>query len=89
LIYFSASSFDAGQPNALTAVMAAKAEVADCVNTVVAEAMTLMGGITYRNSSKLHRSLRDARAAHLMAPTTDMLRVWIGRTLLGQPLLAD
>jgi alkylation response protein AidB-like acyl-CoA dehydrogenase len=51
--------------------------------------MTLMGGITYRNSSKLHRSLRDARAAHLMAPTTDMLRVWIGRTLLGQPLLAD
>jgi len=89
LIYFAASSFDAGQVTALTAVMAAKAEVADCVNTVVGEVMTLMGGITYRSNSKLHRFLRDARAAHLMAPTTDMLRLWIGRTILGQPLLAD
>lgn len=89
LIYFAASSFDAGQPTALTAVMAAKAEVADCVNTLVGEVMTLMGGITYRSNSKLHRSMRDARAAHLMAPTTDMLRLWIGRTVLGQPLLVD
>lgn len=89
LIYFAASSFDAGQSAALTSVMAAKAEVADCVNTLIGEVMTLMGGITYRTNSKLHRSLRDARAAHLMAPVTDMLRVWIGRTLLGQPLLAE
>lgn len=89
LIYHAAQSFDAGEPDALIAVMSAKAEVADCVVSLVNESMTLNGGIGYRKGSKLHRMLRDARACHLMSPTTDMLRVWIGRSLLGQPLLAD
>lgn len=35
----------------------------------------------------LHRMLRDARAAHVMAPTTDVLRIWTGRALLDEPLL--
>lgn len=89
LVYFAAASFDAGEPDALMALMAGKAEVADCAVNVINEAMTLIGGIGYRNGSKLHRLLRDARAAHLMAPTTDILRIWIGRALLGQPLLSD
>lgn len=89
LTYHAAASFDAGDPDALIAIMAAKVEVADCVVSMVNEAMTLCGGIGYRSSSRLHRLLRDARAAHLMSPTTDILRVWIGRALLGQPLLSD
>jgi alkylation response protein AidB-like acyl-CoA dehydrogenase len=89
LVYFAASSVDAGDPDAFTVVMSAKAEVADCVVNVVNEAMTLMGGIAYRDGSRLHRFLRDARASHLMSPTTDILRIWIGRALLGQPLLSD
>lgn len=89
LTYHAARSFDAGEPDALIAVMSAKAEVADCVVQLVNESMTLNGGIGYRKDSKLHRLLRDARACHLMSPTTDILRVWIGRALLGQPLLAD
>ena len=89
LTYHAAASFDAGEPDALMAVMAAKVEVADCVVAMVNEAMPLCGGIGYRSGSRLHRLLRDARAAHLMSPTTDLLRVWIGRGLLGQPLLSD
>ena len=89
LTYHAAASFDAGEPDALTAVMAAKVEVADCAVNLVNEAMTLSGGIGYRNGSRMHRLLRDARAGHLMSPTTDILRVWIGRALLGQPLLSD
>jgi len=89
MIYHSASSFDAGDPDALPAIFTAKAEVADCVVTIVNEAMTLTGGMAYRSSSLLHRLLRDARAAHVMAPTTDVLRVWTGRALLGLPILSD
>ncbi len=89
LIYHAARSFDTGEPDALIALMASKAEVADCVVTMVNEAMTLTGGVGYRKGSKLHRMLRDARASHLMSPTTDILRLWVGRALLGQPLLAD
>lgn len=89
LTYHAASSFDNGEPDALIALMAAKVEVADCVVNLVNEVMTLTGGIGYRNGSRLDRSLRDARAAHLMSPTTEILRVWIGRALLGQTLLSD
>lgn len=89
LIYQAASKFDSGEPDALIAVMAAKAEVADCAVDMVNESMTLVGGGGYRGGATLHRLLRDARAAHLMSPTTDVLRVWVGRALLGQPLLSD
>jgi len=89
LVYHAAKRFDAGDPDALVALMSAKAEVADSVVSVVNEAMTMVGGIGYRDGSRLHRFMRDARASHLMSPTTDMLRIWIGRALLGQPLLAD
>ena len=87
LAYHAATSFDAGDPDALPAVFTTKAEVAECAVTMVNEVMTMTGGMAYREGSKLHQLLRDARAAHVMAPTTDMLRIWTGRTLLGQPIL--
>lgn len=89
LIYHAAVQGDRGEPDAVTVLLSAKAEVADCVVHVVNEAMTLTGGIAYRDNSELGRHLRDARAAHVMAPTTDMLRTWTGRLLLGLPLLGD
>jgi alkylation response protein AidB-like acyl-CoA dehydrogenase len=49
--------------------------------------MTLCGGIAYRGGSRLHRLLRNARAAHVMAPTTEVLRLWTGRALLNKPIL--
>lgn len=89
LIYHAATEGDQGKPDALLSIMSAKAEVADCVVSATNEAMTLMGGIGYQESSLLDRYLRDARAAHVMAPTTELLRLWTGRALLGQPLLGD
>jgi alkylation response protein AidB-like acyl-CoA dehydrogenase len=89
LIHRAAHAADAGEPDALPNLCAAKAEVADCVVGAVNEAMTLCGGIGYRSDGVLWRLLRDARAAHVMSPTTDLLRTWIGRALLDLPLLGD
>lgn len=89
LIYGAAASFDAGEPNALIAIMASKAEVGDAAVTIVNEAMTLTGGRGYSEGCKLSRHLRDVRAVHLMSPSTDILRTWIGRSLLEVPLLAE
>ncbi len=89
LVHTAAARFDAGEPDALITAMAAKVEVADCVMHTVDEAQAMCGGTSYRDGSRLHRLSRDARAAPLMSPTTDILQVWIGRALLGQPLLAD
>jgi alkylation response protein AidB-like acyl-CoA dehydrogenase len=87
LIYWAAAEGDSRGPDALPALCSAKAEVADCVVEVVNEVMTLTGGASYRDDSRLSRMLRDARAAHVMAPTTDILRTWAGRALLGVPVL--
>ena len=63
--------------------------VAQCVEEAVNEAMTLTGGIAYRENSRFGMLLRDARAAHIMSPTTDLLYTWLGRALLDQPILND
>lgn len=87
LIYRAARLGDAGEPGALAAILACKADVADTVIDVTNEAMAISGGAAYRENAALARLVRDAHAAHIMAPTTDMLRQWLGRALLGLPLL--
>lgn len=89
LIYYAAKAGDAGDPDSLAAIMSAKAEVAGCVVEVVNEAMTIAGGMGYQNNSYLGMLLRDARAAHVMTPSTDLLYTWIGRILLEQPILGE
>lgn len=89
LIYHSAELFDRKSTASLPALLASKAEVASCCVDTVNDVMTLAGGIGYANNSLLGMLLRDARAAHVMAPTTDILYTWLGRSLLEQPLLSE
>lgn len=89
LLYRAASSGDEGNSDALLGLFSAKAEVAECAVDVVGQAMALSGGRGYRGGSELHRMLRDVQASHIMAPSTDTLRSWTGRALLGLPILSD
>jgi isovaleryl-CoA dehydrogenase len=83
----AAARADAGDAAALAAVLGCKAAAGDAAVQVANEAMTLCGGMAYRDNSRLARILRDARAAHVMAPTTDLLKTWTGRALLNLPLI--
>ncbi|HJX26775.1 MAG TPA: acyl-CoA dehydrogenase family protein, partial [Thermoanaerobaculia bacterium] len=87
LIQRAAHLGDLGDPRALVAILASKADAAETAVSVANEAMTLCGGAAYRENGRLSRLLRDARAGHVMAPTTDLLKQWTGRALLGLPLL--
>jgi alkylation response protein AidB-like acyl-CoA dehydrogenase len=89
LIYHAASEGDKRNENTLPFILAAKAEVATTCISLVNDIMTLMGGIGYQRNTKLERMLRDARASHVMSPTTDLLYTWIGRDLLEQPILSE
>lgn len=89
LIYHAAYLGDNGDDGALPFLLAAKAEVANCAVEMANEAFTLSGGVAYRENSRLDILLRDARASHVMTPTTDLLYTWIGRALLEQPILGD
>lgn len=87
LIYAAAAKGDAAAPDALTYILACKAAAADAAVNLANESMTLCGGSAYRDNSRVARLLRDARASHVMAPTTDILKTWVGRSLLNLPLL--
>ncbi len=50
-------------------------------------AMRLCGGAAYSRQLPLERLFRDARAASVMAPTTDLLVDFLGKALTGQELL--
>jgi alkylation response protein AidB-like acyl-CoA dehydrogenase len=89
MIYNAAALGDMGDERALPHILSAKIVAAEAAVNIANEAMTLAGGIGYQNNSRLAMLLRDARAAHVMAPTTDILQTWIGRILLDQPILSD
>ena len=87
LIYTAARLGDSGDPRALSSILACKADAGEMSVRVTDEAMTLGGGIGYRDNSVLARLLRDARASNVMSPTTTMLLQWTGRSLLDLPIL--
>jgi alkylation response protein AidB-like acyl-CoA dehydrogenase len=87
LVREAAMRGDAGHPEALPHILACKADAGDTAVQVTNDAMTLCGGIAYRENSRMAQMLRDARASHVMAPTTEVLKLWLGRALLGIPLL--
>ncbi|WP_207461722.1 acyl-CoA dehydrogenase family protein [Azospirillum sp. SYSU D00513] len=87
LVRHAARQGDHGAPQAPLALFAAKAKVAETVTAVTETAMMLMGGRGYAESGRIGRLHRDARAAHVMSPTTHLLNTWLGRSLLDLPLL--
>jgi isovaleryl-CoA dehydrogenase len=87
LVFTAARRADARAPDGLPGVLACKAAATHAAVGLTDRAMRLTGGMGYRENSQLSRLLRDARAGHLMAPTTHILEIWLGRALLGMPLL--
>jgi isovaleryl-CoA dehydrogenase len=67
-------------------MLQSKAIASEAALAVTDEAMRLGGGSAFRKELGLERQLRDARAAAVMAPTTDALQDFIGRALCGLPL---
>lgn len=87
LVHHAATLADVGDPAALPALLASKVAASTAAVDVANDAMTLGGGRAYRDNGPAARLLRDARASHVMAPPTDVLKSWVGRATLGLPLL--
>lgn len=87
LVREAARRADLGLPDALPFLLSCKADAGDTAVRVANDAMTICGGSAYRENSRVAQIMRDARASHVMSPTTDILRTWTGRALLGLPLL--
>jgi alkylation response protein AidB-like acyl-CoA dehydrogenase len=75
-----------GDPSAQLGVLAVKAAAAEMAIEVTDLCMRIGGGVAYSRQGPLERHLRDARAAAVMAPTTDLLHDFLGKALTGQEL---
>lgn len=67
-------------------VLEVKAAAAETAIAVTSLAMRTCGGAAFSRHTGIERFFRDAQAGAVMAPTTDVLRDFIGKALLGLPL---
>jgi alkylation response protein AidB-like acyl-CoA dehydrogenase len=83
------TAIETQRPDGMLRVLESKAVAAEAALVVTDLAMKLCGGAAFRKELGIERRFRDARAARVMAPTTDALLDFIGRATLGLPLLED
>jgi alkylation response protein AidB-like acyl-CoA dehydrogenase len=67
-------------------VLEIKAAASEAAIAVTSLAMRTCGGAALSRQLGIERLFRDAQAGAVMAPTTDVLREFIGKALLGLPL---
>jgi alkylation response protein AidB-like acyl-CoA dehydrogenase len=67
-------------------VLESKAAAGDTAISVTSTAMRVCGGAAFSKHLNIERLFRDAHAGAVMAPTGDVLREFIGKSLLGIPL---
>jgi isovaleryl-CoA dehydrogenase len=82
------AAIEAKREDALLGVLEVKASAGEAATEVTELAMRVCGGAAFRKEVGVERAFRDARAATVMAPTTDMLYDFIGRVLCGMDLFA-
>jgi len=75
-----------GREDATLRVLESKAAAGDAAIEVTDACMRLCGGAAFRKEVGVERCFRDARAAAVMAPTSDVLYDFIGKALCGIPL---
>jgi isovaleryl-CoA dehydrogenase len=81
------TALGSGRDDATLRVLEVKAAAGEAAIVVTDLAMKICGGAAFRKELGIERRFRDARAARVMAPTTDALLDFVGRAINGLPLL--
>lgn len=79
-------AIESGRPDTQLRVLEVKVVASEAVLAVTDAAMRVCGGSAFRKEVGVERNFRDARAAAVMAPTTDALHDFIGKAVCGLPL---
>jgi alkylation response protein AidB-like acyl-CoA dehydrogenase len=86
LLFDTLAAMGSGREDATLRVLECKAAAGEAANEVLDLAMRVCGGAALRKDVGVERFFRDARAAGVMAPTTDALYDFIGKAVCGLPL---
>jgi len=86
LLLDTISALETGRADTMLRVLEVKAAAGETATEVTDLAMRVCGGAAFRKEVGVERHFRDARAATVMAPTTDVLYDFIGKAVCGMPL---
>jgi alkylation response protein AidB-like acyl-CoA dehydrogenase len=86
LLQDTVAAIAAGRPDTMLRVLEVKAAAAEAALEVTDIAMRVCGGAAFRKEAGIERLFRDARAASVMGPTSDVLYDFIGKAVTGLPL---
>jgi alkylation response protein AidB-like acyl-CoA dehydrogenase len=86
LLSDSLAALEEGREDTMLRILEVKAAAGEASTEVTELAMRVCGGAAFRKEVGVERHFRDARAATVMAPTTDVLYDFIGKALCGIPL---
>lgn len=86
LVADALAALESGREDAMLRVLEVKAAAGEASTEVTDLAMRVCGGAAFRKEVGVERHFRDARAATVMAPTTDVLYDFIGKAVCGLPL---
>jgi len=86
LLLDTLDAVEKGREDTMLRVLEIKAAAGEASTEVTDLAMRVCGGAAFRKDVGVERNFRDARAATVMAPTTDVLYDFIGKVECGMPL---
>jgi alkylation response protein AidB-like acyl-CoA dehydrogenase len=86
LLLDALAALEGGREDTMLRVLEVKAAAGEASTEVTDLAMRVCGGAAFRKEVGVERHFRDARAATVMAPTTDVLYDFIGKAVCGIPL---
>src|SRR5258708_23492843 len=86
LLLDTLNALDQGRPDTMLRVLEVKAAAGEMATEVTDLAMRVCGGAAFRKEVGVERNFRDARAATVMSPKTDILDAFIGKAVCGMPL---
>ncbi|TQR32490.1 acyl-CoA dehydrogenase [Campylobacter sp. MIT 99-7217] len=77
----AARSFVANEKDYAAKIFACRINATHCVMDICTLAMRLGGGKAYSKILPLERYMRDSLASQVMAPSLDILKVWLGQAI--------
>lgn len=87
LLYDTVTAVEQHRDDSKLRILEVKAAASEISTEVTGLAMRVCGGSAFRKEIGIERNFRDARAATIMSPTSDILYDFIGRDITDQPLL--
>jgi alkylation response protein AidB-like acyl-CoA dehydrogenase len=85
-LVFCAGAIERPGAHTMPAVLATKLQAGEMALAVTDLGMRTCGGAAFSKHLPLERHFRDARAGAVMAPTSDVLRDFLGKAVLGLSL---